>query len=213
MKTDFSMREVRTSPWLWWLIGVLGWTYPPPFPNGKGAGWLMVVTIPFLWWWKVVLHGWGRTFMAITDENGFFDAWGYALTLIEMIDRRVGLSLSRGERVWWWFLFCGDEELGCMVERELLRWRLMKTVFSMRGVMTSPLRQAQCIAWLWRLIGVSVCPSSIGRGYCDEFFSVVMKSWVAWLREIMPPPPHGRERPRYSYEADFQSASPLERTL
>jgi len=39
--------------------------------------------------------------MAITDENGFFDAWGYALTLIEMIDRRVGLSLSRGERVWW----------------------------------------------------------------------------------------------------------------
>ena len=28
-----------------------------------------------------------------------------ALTLIEMIDRRVGSSLSRGERVWGRFLF------------------------------------------------------------------------------------------------------------
>ena len=32
-----------------------------------------------------------------------------------MIDRRVGLSLSRWERVWWRFLFCGDEELGRMI--------------------------------------------------------------------------------------------------
>ena len=39
-----------------------------------------------------------------------------ALTQIEMIDRRVGLSLSRGERVWGRILFCGDEKLGCMVE-------------------------------------------------------------------------------------------------
>lgn len=29
----------------------------------------------------------------VTDENGLFDA-GHDLTLIEMIDRRVGLSLS-----------------------------------------------------------------------------------------------------------------------
>lgn len=26
-------------------------------------------------------------------------------------------------------------------------------------------------------------PLSRGRGYRDEFFSVAMKSWVAWLRE------------------------------
>jgi len=32
-----------------------------------------------------------------------------------MIDRRVGLSLSRGERAWRGILFCGDEKLGCMV--------------------------------------------------------------------------------------------------
>jgi len=43
-----------------------------------------------------------------------------ALTLVEMIDRRVGLPLSRGERVWGRVLFCGDEKLGCMVERELV---------------------------------------------------------------------------------------------
>jgi len=36
--------------------------------------------------------------------------------LIEMINRRVGLSLSRGERVWGRILFCGDGKLGCMVE-------------------------------------------------------------------------------------------------
>jgi len=48
-----------------------------------------------------------------------------AHTLIEMIDRRVGLPLrgaplwgSRGERAWRRFLFCGDEKLGCMVEEE-----------------------------------------------------------------------------------------------
>ncbi len=39
-----------------------------------------------------------------------------ALTLVVMIDRRDGLPLSRGERVWGRFLFCGDEKLGCMVE-------------------------------------------------------------------------------------------------
>ena len=38
--------------------------------------------------------------LGITDENGLFDARGQDLTLIVMIDRRVGLSLSRGERVW-----------------------------------------------------------------------------------------------------------------
>ena len=53
---------------------------------------------------------------AVTDENDLFDAGGHDLTLIEMIDRRVGLSLSRGERVWGRFLFCGDEKLGCMVD-------------------------------------------------------------------------------------------------
>ena len=49
-----------------------------------------------------------------THENGLFDAGGHDLTLIVIIDRRVGLSLtlietvdrrdglplSRGERVW-----------------------------------------------------------------------------------------------------------------
>jgi hypothetical protein len=71
----------------------------------------------------------------LTDENGLFDARGYDLTtstgsvqrLIEMIDRRVGLSLckaplwgSRGERVWGRIHFCGDEKLSCMVDVELL---------------------------------------------------------------------------------------------
>jgi len=77
---------------------------------------------------------------SLTDENGLFDARGHEdLTLIVMIDRRVGLSLSRGERAWRRILFCGDVKLGCMVEKELMRWQLMKTDFSMRGVMrTSP---------------------------------------------------------------------------
>ena len=52
----------------------------------------------------------------IIDEIGLFDARGHDLTLIVTIDRRVGLSLSRGERVWGRILFCGDEKLGCMVE-------------------------------------------------------------------------------------------------
>jgi hypothetical protein len=51
-----------------------------------------------------------------TDENGLFDARGHDLTLIMMIDRRDGLPLSRGERVWGRILFCGDGKLGCMVE-------------------------------------------------------------------------------------------------
>jgi len=38
--------------------------------------------------------------VVVTDENGHFDGWGHDLTLIVVIDRRVGLSLSRGERVW-----------------------------------------------------------------------------------------------------------------
>jgi len=61
--------------------------------------------------------------VSVTDENGLFDARGHDLTLIVMIDRRVGLSLSRGEphggasrRVWRRIPFCGDEKLGCMVE-------------------------------------------------------------------------------------------------
>jgi len=65
----------------------------------------------------------GEQVTMVTDENGLFDAprHGRDLTQIEMINRRVGLPLSRGERVWGRFLFCGDEKLGCMVERELLR--------------------------------------------------------------------------------------------
>ena len=55
--------------------------------------------------------------------------------LIVTIDRRVGLPLSRGERLWGRFLFCGDEKLGCMVDGELLQRELMKIVFSMRPVM------------------------------------------------------------------------------
>jgi hypothetical protein len=35
----------------------------------------------------------------VTDETGLFVARSHGLTLIVMIDRRVGLSLSRGERV------------------------------------------------------------------------------------------------------------------
>jgi hypothetical protein len=35
--------------------------------------------------------------------------------LIETVDRRVGLSLSRGERVWGRILFCGDEKFGVKV--------------------------------------------------------------------------------------------------
>lgn len=41
----------------------------------------------------------GRVCAAVTDENGLFDARGHALTLIVMIDGRVGLSLSRAERI------------------------------------------------------------------------------------------------------------------
>ena len=56
--------------------------------------------------------------MVETDGNGLFDAPRHEdLTLIMMFDRRVGLSLFRGERVSCRFLFCGDEKLGCMVER------------------------------------------------------------------------------------------------
>jgi len=37
--------------------------------------------------------------LAVTDENGLFDAPRHEdLTLIVMIDRLAGLSLSRGER-------------------------------------------------------------------------------------------------------------------
>lgn len=36
----------------------------------------------------------------VTEENELFDGRGHDLTLIVMIDRRDGLSLSRGERVW-----------------------------------------------------------------------------------------------------------------
>ena len=66
----------------------------------------------------------------VTDEYGLFDAprHGRDLTLIVTIDRRVGLTLreaplwgSRGERAWGRILFCADEKLGCMVEREPLR--------------------------------------------------------------------------------------------
>ena len=45
-----------------------------------------------------------------------------------MIDRRVGLSLSRGERVWGRFLFCGDERLGCMVERDYTALTLVEMI-------------------------------------------------------------------------------------
>jgi hypothetical protein len=55
-------------------------------------------------------------YISSSDENGLFDGRGRDLTLIETVDRRVGLPLSRGERVWGGILFCGDEELGCMVE-------------------------------------------------------------------------------------------------
>ena len=59
---------------------------------------------------------------AETDENGLFGASRHEdLTLIVMIDRRIDLPLSRGERVWRRILFCDDEKLGCMVEGELLR--------------------------------------------------------------------------------------------
>jgi len=61
------------------------------------------------------------------DERTASPPWGRRergwlnLTLIVTIDRRVGLSLSRGERVWGRILFCGDEKLGCMVVGEPLR--------------------------------------------------------------------------------------------
>jgi len=51
-----------------------------------------------------------------------------ALTLIEMINRRVGLPLSRGERVWGRILFCGDGELGCMVERNYIALTLIEMI-------------------------------------------------------------------------------------
>jgi len=50
--------------------------------------------------WCAVRYFTEAELWAVTDENGLFDVRGYDLTLIEMIDRRVGLSLSRGERVW-----------------------------------------------------------------------------------------------------------------
>jgi hypothetical protein len=53
----------------------------------------------------------------VIDENGVFDAT-HDLTLVMLIDRRVGLTLSRGERVGSWLLFWGDEKLGCMIERD-----------------------------------------------------------------------------------------------
>ena len=49
---------------------------------------------------------------SVTDENGLFDALDHDLTLVVLIDRRVGLSLSCGEppsgmiRVWSRLLFC-----------------------------------------------------------------------------------------------------------
>jgi len=45
-----------------------------------------------VWVWENWLRG--------NDENGLLDASSHDLTLIVMIDRRVGLSLSRRERVW-----------------------------------------------------------------------------------------------------------------
>ena len=57
----------------------------------------------------------------------------------------------------------------------------MKTVFSMRGV-TSPLRQAQCGAWLSILIGVSGRPSPAGRGYGVDFCSLSRKCIASSLR-------------------------------
>jgi hypothetical protein len=81
---------------------------------------------------------------------------GRDLTLIEMIDRRVALPLSRGERVWSRFLFCGDEKLGCIVDGDYTAMTL--------------------IVMLDRRVGLSL---SQGRGYGVDCFSVVMKSWVA----------------------------------
>jgi len=63
----------------------------------------------------------------MTDEYGLFDApcHGRDLTLIVTINWRVNLSLSRGEphrgasrRACGRILFCDDEKLGCMVERD-----------------------------------------------------------------------------------------------
>jgi hypothetical protein len=54
--------------------------------------------------------------VAATDENGLFDVRGHEdFTLIVMMDRRVGLSLSHGERASGRILFCGDEKLGSMI--------------------------------------------------------------------------------------------------
>jgi hypothetical protein len=60
--------------------------------------------------------------VAITDENGLFDASGHELITstgsvrrLITIDRRVDLSLSSGERVLCRFLLCDDKKLGCMV--------------------------------------------------------------------------------------------------
>jgi len=52
-----------------------------------------------------------------------------ALTLVEMIDRRVDLSLSRGERVWRRILFCGDERLGRIVDLDYTALALIEMIF------------------------------------------------------------------------------------
>ena len=50
------------------------------------------------------------------------------LTLVVMIDRRVGLSLSKWERVWSRILFCGADKLGCMVEGDYTALTLVVTI-------------------------------------------------------------------------------------
>ena len=53
------------------------------------------------------------------------------------IDRRVGLSLSRGERVWGQILFCGDEGLGCMIEGDYTALTLVEMIDRRDGLSLS----------------------------------------------------------------------------
>jgi hypothetical protein len=45
-----------------------------------------------------------------------------------MFDRCVGLSLSRGERVWRRILFCSDEKLGCIAEGDYTALTLVEMI-------------------------------------------------------------------------------------
>jgi len=69
--------------------------------------------------------------------------------LIEMIDRRDGLPLSRGERVWGRILFCGDEKLGCIVEGDYTALTLIEMIDRRDGLSLSRGRGYGASPFLW----------------------------------------------------------------